>query len=147
MNETEYEYRAQNRDSSFFHLPSFCPSPLKALNRSLGFTYSCSWWSSISKLTWPPWTSRCSSTGISLNYKNKNFPITSWTAKRNYPKSTHTVWVNSNIMFTLKVTFNYFMNLFHPKRRKKKSVNWQSEHTDSWITEWARKKMWIQKLL
>ena len=49
-----------------FYLPSFCPSPLKALNLSLGFTYSWSWWSSISRFTWPLWTRCWSSGGISL---------------------------------------------------------------------------------
>lgn len=76
-----------HRKLSDFYLPSFCPSPLKALNRSLGFTYSCSWWSSISRLTWPPWTSRCSSTGISLN--TKQGPQLCSSAMKNYTNILH----------------------------------------------------------
>lgn len=48
------------------HLPSFWPSPVKALKAPLGFTKSSSRWSSMSKFTCPPWASLRSSAGTSL---------------------------------------------------------------------------------
>lgn len=48
------------------HLPSFCPSPVKALKAPLDFTKSSSRWSSISKFTCPPRANLRSSAGTSL---------------------------------------------------------------------------------
>lgn len=51
------------------YLPSFWPSPVKALKAPLGFTKSSSRWSSMSKFTCPPWANLRSSAGTSLQEK------------------------------------------------------------------------------
>lgn len=79
----------------FSHLPSFCPSPVKALKTLLGFTYSSSRWSSISRFTCPPRANLRSSAGTSLQ---RQCPIKlSWksksgTAPATEPNTTTDVW-------------------------------------------------------
>lgn len=53
------------------YLPSFWPSPVKALKAPLGFTKSSSRWSSMSKFTCPPWANLRSSAGTSLQEKRQ----------------------------------------------------------------------------
>ncbi len=48
------------------YLPSLCPSPEKAFTVSLGFTYSSVLWSSMFRLTTPPFAILLNSSGTSL---------------------------------------------------------------------------------
>ena len=58
----------EGRCTDYFRLKAskFLLSLQKALSLILGCMYSWSWWSSILKFTWPPWTSCRSSWGISF---------------------------------------------------------------------------------
>lgn len=55
------------------YLPSFWPSPVKALKAPLGFTKSSSRWSSMSKFTCPPCANLRSSAGTSLQEKRQRW--------------------------------------------------------------------------